>query len=194
MKYILKIVFAYSLIIISYNSFSQKIEKDTKETNNIKEIKSIFNDFINKKSNLPFFVNKDGNLILPPYFTNYKGFLDSIKYIGKIDSFSMVKSKSYNLKLNKTDINKLNNTISNDTNRLYIQERWFTTNKIKILPHSIVNKKDKSFTKYMKPIFFRNNTRCFFAIYYSSGMESFFLKKSNNHWIFDMYYLWVEED
>jgi len=91
MKYILKIVFAYSLIIISYNSFSQKIEKDTKETNNIKEIKSIFNDFINKKSNLPFFVNKDGNLILPPYFTNYKGFLDSIKYIGKIDSFSMVK-------------------------------------------------------------------------------------------------------
>ena len=45
----------------------------------------------------------------------------------------------------------------------------------------------------MKPIFFRNYTRCFIAILHGNDLESFFLKKSNNQWTFDKFYIRTAE-
>jgi hypothetical protein len=47
-----------------------------------------------------------------------------------------------------------------------------------------LQKSEKYFGNLMKPIFFRNYTRCFITILHSSGMESFFLKKINKALIF----------
>ena len=51
-----------------------------------------------------------------------------------------------------------------------------------------------TFTLYIKPIFFRNNTRCFIAIYHSNYINSFFLKKKYNNWVLDRPYILLTVD
>lgn len=72
----------------------------------------------------------------------------------------------------------------NDTIHLNIQRSWFTNYKIKILPDALTKMK-YYVPEIMKPIFFRNYTRCFVAILTDGSMESFFIKKKNNHWVLD---------
>jgi hypothetical protein len=81
----------------------------------------------------------------------------------------------------------------NDTCKLSIQKSWFNGYNVNVLSDSIT-KSEKYFGKLMKPIFFRNYTRCFISILNNSGIESFFLKKNNNHWIFDKSYIMIDYD
>jgi hypothetical protein len=71
-----------------------------------------------------------------------------------------------------------------DTSRLFIQVKWFKKNKIRILSNADSNEMEYS-TEFLKPIFFRNYTKCFIAILDDSSMDSFFLKKINGKWVFD---------
>ena len=47
----------------------------------------------------------------------------------------------------------------------------------------------------MKPTFFNNYTRCFIAEYIGGGfLRSYFLKKKDNHWVYDKSYIgWIED-
>ena len=81
----------------------------------------------------------------------------------------------------------------NDTIHLNIQRSWFTNYKIKILSDSLT-KIENYITEYMKPIFFRDYTRCFVAILQNDEMYSFFIKKKNNHWVFDKNWVWWIND
>ena len=116
------------------------------------------------------------------YFITNKRFNSIFK--NQIQWKGFIQSKKFNL--SKNDCDFLNRAIINDTNRLYIQKSWFVNNKVVFHPNS--NEPYK-----MKPIFFENYTRCFIAIY-SMGLNSYFIKKVNNHWVYDKSYIeWTED-
>lgn len=169
---------------------SQYRDKDLREVN---EIKILFRDATNKKFKLPFILGPNDSLTLPLYFTNYIKYYDIKRKFDKINLPYFDQSNNFNLNLNKNDCEILNNSMLNDTCKLFIQKSWFEGYNIKILSDSIT-KSEKYFGNLMKPIFFRNYTRCFITILHSSGMESFFLKKINNHWSFDKSYIMVDYD
>ena len=168
MKYSFKIFFTFILMIICHKSFSQNLITETRE---MQEIKLIFKDFPKLKLRMPLYIELHDTVYLHPYFTSYKEYFDKRKYIYE-----------------------LNSKILNDSNRIYIQNNWFTNNKIIILPDSIINKESNIYWKNMKPIFFRNYRRCFIAILHENGMNLFFLKKINSHWVYDKLYYLSESD
>ena len=118
MKFIFKIFFTCFLMIICYNISSQNSIIESREE---REIKLIFKNFISKKSKISFNLGIDNPLNLPAYFTNYTEYFYRVKDTSKISLFNFVYSN--NSKLNKSDCDILNNTILNDTNRLYIEKR-----------------------------------------------------------------------
>ena len=181
MKNILIIILINSFTIISYSSFSQKNYKELRE---IQEIKQIIKDDTNKKMSLLFFISYDGITRLPLYFNSNKEFYIILKNLMKWEGF--IQSKEFNLSKNDCDV--LNRAIINDTNRLYIQKKWFVNNKVVFHPNSHE-------PYLMKPIFFKNYTRCFIAEYRGGGfLLSHFLKKKDNHWVYDKSYVgWIEE-
>jgi len=189
MKNVYKILFIFCLMLINYHSFSQ--EKN--DSRDVQEIKIIFRDATNKKFKLPFILGTNDSLTLPSYFTNYVKYYDINRKFDKIHLPYFNQTNNFNLNLNKVDCEILNSSMLNDTCKLYIQKSWFNGYNVKVLSDSIT-KSEKHFGNLMKPIFFRNYTRCFIAILNNSGMESFFLKKNNNHWIFDKSYIMVDYD
>lgn len=168
-------------MMVSCNTFAQKTKKEQRE---IQEITLIYEDYVDIKLKIPYSDKNGWFLTLPAYFKNYKGFNDKKKY-DKIDLFNYVNFKKSFLHLTKSDCKELNNAILNDTNRLYIQRNWFGNKNVVVLSDSITKLEEKQAIHLMKPIFFRNYTRCFMAKYYPNGMESYFLKKENNKWVFD---------
>lgn len=190
MKYISKILLIFYLLFISLNLYSQNKKEDKIY---IKEIKILFRDATNKKFKLPFILGSKDSLTLPSYFTNYVKYYDIKRKFDKINLPYFDQSNNFKLNLNKEDCEILNSSMLNDTCQLYIQKSWFDGYNVKILSDSIT-KSEKYFGNLMKPIFFRNYTRCFITILHSSGMGSYFLKKSNNHWLFDKSYIMVDYD
>jgi len=181
MKNILKIILITSFTILSYSSFSQKNYKESRE---IQEIKQIIKDDTSKKLPLLSFKSYYGITRLPLYFNSNKEFYIILKNIMKWEGF--IQSKEFNLSKNDCDV--LNRAIINDTSRLYIQKKWFMSNKIVFHPNSHE-------PYLMKPIFFKKYTRCFIAEYIGGGfLHSYFLKKKDNHWVYDKYYIgWIED-
>lgn len=190
MKYIFKTLLILYLLFNFINSFSQNNNEDKRF---IQEIKNLFRDATNQKFKLPFILGTKDSLTLPSYFTNYVKYYDIKRKFDKINLPYFNQSNNFNLNLNKEDCEILNSSMLNDTCQLYIQKSWFDGYNVKILSDSIT-KSEKYFGNLMKPIFFRNYTRCFITILNSSGMESYFLKKSNNHWLFDKSYIMVDYD
>jgi len=179
MKNILKIILITSFTIISYFSFSQKNYNELRE---IQEIKQIIKDDTSKELPLLFFKSYDGITRLPLYFITNKRFYSIFK--NGIQWKGFIQSKVFNL--SKNDCDFLNRAIYNDTNRIYIKKSWFEDKKV-------IFKTDSSLSWYMKPIFFKNYSRCFIAQYGGGGF-SHFLKKINNHWVFDKSYIeWYED-
>jgi hypothetical protein len=164
-----------SLILNNLQTFSQKVEKDKRE---IQEIKLIFKAISSKKMNLPIYIEPNG-LILPGYFTSYKEFIERLKKDSDDDYFLNFQS------LSTIDQKQLNNSLTNDTVKFYIQKEWFINNNINILSESETNDQNNKFRKFIKPIFYRNFTRCYFACFYGVAIDVFFLKKVNNNWIND---------
>jgi len=183
-------IFIFSFMINSNKVLSQCREKDSRD---VQEIKIIFRDATKKKFKLPFILGTNDSLTLPSYFTNYIKYYDIKRKFDKINLPYFNQTNNFNLNLNKVDCEILNSSMLNDTCKLYIQKSWFNGYNVKVLSDSIT-KSEKYFGNLMKPIFFRNYTRCFIAILNNSGMESFFLKKNNNHWIFDKSYIMVDYD
>ena len=179
MKNILKIILITSFTILSYSSFSQKNYNELRE---IQEIKQIIKDDTSKKLSLFFFKSYDNTIRLPLYFITNKRFNSIFK--NQIQWKGFIQSKEFNL--SKNDCDFLNRAIINDTNRLYIQKNWFEDKKV-------IFTTDSSLPWYMKPIFFKNYSRCFIAQYGGGGF-SHFLKKINNHWVYDRFYIeWYED-
>ncbi len=189
MKYSFKMLFTFLIMIICHKSFSQNLITETRE---MQEIKLIFKDAINKKLEFPYYLGIRDTLILPTYFTSYQEYYARRKSIPKINWSYFVQSNSNNIYLSKSDCKILNRTILNDTNRLYIQKSWFVNDKIIISSDTNTHLFSKDI--FMKPIFFRNYSRCFIAILYVDGVESFFLKKINKNWVFDKFYFRLDED
>lgn len=185
----------YFFIIFSFMINSNKVLSQYREKGlrDVQEIKIIFRDATNKKFKLPFILGTNDSLTLPSYFTNYVKYYDIKRKFDKINLPYFDQSNNFNLNLNKVDCEILNSSMLNDTSKLYIQKSWFNGYNVKVLSDSIT-KSEKYFGNLMKPIFFRNYTRCFIAILNNSGMESFFLKKKNNHWIFDKSYIMIDYD
>jgi hypothetical protein len=183
----LKIFLFFCLIVISYHSISQEQKNNTRE---LKEIKLIMNDIFNNKIYTGDFYFKEGTYILPSYFNSYFDYYKMLKNY-KI-STDFVASKRFNL--NKKDCDQLNYSILNDTAKVYIQKDWFTGVNVKIISDSVTKFKKDTYTNYIKPIFFRNNTRCFIAIYHNSYLNSFFLKKKFNNWELDKLYITLTVD
>lgn len=189
MKYILKIFLNLILTLIFNISFSQN-KYDTKY---LKEIKLIFKNSANQKFDRVF-LNFDDTYNLPEYLSCYKEYIDNQKKTKSKESwFYFDTSYADILKLNKSDIDEIKLFILNDTNRFQIQKKWFVKNKIKIIPDSL-SKIKKYTTEFMKPIFFRNYTRCFIAISGKNYLDSFFLKKINGKWVFDKSYIMIDYD
>lgn len=191
MKYSFKILFTFSLMIICHKSISQNSKNEARD---IEEIKLIFRNFSKLKLRMPLYIELNDTVYLHPYFTSYKEFFAKRKFIEKFDWTYFDHSKNSVIKLNKYDCDELNSKILNDSNRIYIQNIWFTNNKIIILPDSIINKESNIYWKNMKPIFFNKYRRCFIAILYENGMNLFFLKKINRHWVYDKLYYLSESD
>lgn len=177
-------------MINSNKVLSQYREKDLRD---VQEIKTIFRDATNKKFKLPFILGSNDSLTLPSYFTNYINYYDIKRKFDKINLPLFEQTNKFKINLTKSDCHVLNSLMLNDTCKLYIQKSWFNGYNVKVLSDSIT-KSEKYFGNLMKPIFFRNYTRCFIAILNNSGMESFFLKKNNNHWVFDKSYIMVDYD
>ena len=175
------------LILYSFQSYSQKQKNDPRE---VEDIRLIMNNIFNNKIKTPTFYFKEVTYELPLYFTGYDDYRKML--INYKITAGFVKSKLFNL--NKKDCDKLNISITNDTAKVYIQKDWFTGVKVKILSDSITKFNAKSYTRYIKPIFFRNNSRCFIAIYDSDNIESFFLKKKFNNWVLDKTYILLIND
>ena len=185
MKYFITILFTIGFTMISLFSFTQNLNKDQRE---IKEIKIIFKDISLNKLKLPIYspLNNDTKLTLPAYFNSYKEFLQILKY-RNLDSILL----EFKL-LSINDRIQLNNQILKDTNRFYIQKKWFANDRILILSDSMTNNKNDDYRKFIKPAFFKDYTRCFFACYYGNVINSFFLKKIRKHWVIEYIYLNVE--
>jgi hypothetical protein len=128
--------------------------------------------------NLPIYIEPNG-LILPGYFTSYKEFIERLKKDNDDNYFLNFQS------LSTIDQKQLNNSLINDTVKFYIQKEWFINNNINILSESETNDQNNKFRKFIKPIFYRNFTRCYFACFYGVAIDVFFLKKVNNNWIND---------
>lgn len=175
MKTTLKILFTTLLILFSLQSFSQKAVKDSKE---VKEIKLILKSIATKEINLPIFIEPDG-LVLPAYFNSYKNFIERLKIDHEYSYFLDFQI------LNKSDQKQLNHSLINDTVKLYLQKEWFLNDKIKILTELETNDKNNDYRKFIKPIFYKNFTRCYFACFNNATIDVFFFKKVNNHWIND---------
>lgn len=190
MKHTFKILLTLTLILIFHISYSQDVNNEKKYA---QEIKNLFRDATNKKFKLPFILGSKVSLTLPSYFTNYVKYYDIKRKFDKINLPYFDQSNNFKLNLNKEDCEILNSSMLNDTCQLYIQKSWFDGYNVKILSDSIT-KSEKYFGNLMNPIFFRNYTRCFITILHSSGMGSYFLKKSNNHWLFDKSYIMVDYD
>jgi hypothetical protein len=152
MKDIYKIVTLISLTLYSFQSFSQKQKNDPRE---VEEIKLIMNDIFNNKIYTPTFYYKGVTYKLPSYFTSYKDFIINLKQRSLWNDFVVSKY----LNLNKKDCYILNYVFLNDTSKLYIQKDWFSGVNVKILSDSVTKFQNNSYTNYIKPIFFRNNTR-----------------------------------
>lgn len=182
----LKIFLFFFLLMINYHSFSQ--EKN--DSNELEEIKLIMNNIFNNKIKTPTFYFKEVTYELPSYFTSYDDYYKMLKNYKITTDF--IASKRFNL--NKKDCDQLNYSILNDTAKVYIKKDWFTGVNVNILSDSITKFNSKSYTRYIKPIFFRNNTRCFIAIYDSDNIESFFLKKKINNWVLDKTYILLTND
>lgn len=183
----LKIFLFFSLTLISYHSISQEKKNDTRD---VEEIKLIMNDIFNNKIYTPTFYYKGVTYKLPSYFTSYKDFIINLKQRRLWNDFVVSKY----LNLNKKDCDILNYLILNDTAKVYIQKDWFSSVNVKILSDSVTKFQNDSYTKYIKPIFFRNNTRCFIANYTINNIESFFLKKKKGIWEIDKFYLMLIDD
>ena len=177
-------------MINSNKVLSQYREKDLRD---VQEIKIIFRDATNKKFKLPFILGSNDSLTLPSYFTNYIKYYDIKRKFDKIYLPLFEPTNKFKINLTKSDCHVLNSLMLYDTCKLYIQKSWFNGYNVKVLSDSIT-KSEKYFGNLMKPIFFRNYTRCFIAILNNSGMESFFLKKNNNHWVFDKSYILIDYD
>jgi hypothetical protein len=190
MKHVFKILLTLTLILIFHISYSQDFNNEKKY---VQEIKIIFRDATNKKFKLPFILGTNDSLTLPSYFTNYIKYYDIKRKFDKIHLPYFNQTNNFNINLNKVDCEILNSSMLNDTCKLYIQKSWFNGYNVNVLSDSIT-KSEIYFGKLMKPIFFRNYTRCFIAILNHSGIESFFLKKNNNHWIFDKSYIMIDYD
>jgi len=174
-------------MIICYNISSQNSLIESREE---REIKLIFRDFINNKLKMPLYIVLNDTVYLPPYFTSYKEYFSKRKRIEEFNWTYFDHSKTFLVaKLSKHDCDELNTKILNDSNRIYIQNKWFENDKIIIISDTIINLHEDFYMGHMNPIFFRNYTRCFFAIKYDGGMDSFFLKKMNNHWV--LYKIWT---
>ncbi|MFZ4103411.1 MAG: hypothetical protein ACOYKI_01655 [Sediminibacterium sp.] len=183
----LKIFLFFCLIVISYHSISQEQRNNPRE---VKEIKLIMNDIFNNKIYTGDFYFKEGTYILPSYFNSYIDYYKMLKNY-KI-STDFVASKRFNL--NKKDCDQLNYSILNDTAKVYIKKDWFTGVNVKIISDSVTKFQKDTYTNYIKPIFFRNNTRCFIAIYHNSYLNAFFLKKKFNNWELDKLYITLTVD
>lgn len=175
MKNSVNILFVVTLILISIHTFSQKVEKDSR---GVQEIKLILKAIANKNIYLPIYIEPDG-LILPAYFTSYKEFIERLKMDHLDSSFLDFKS------LNILDQKQLNNSLINDTVKFYIQKEWFVNEKINILSNSETIDPNNDYRKFIKPIFYRNFTKCYFACYNRSTIDVFFFKKVDNHWVND---------
>lgn len=191
MKYSFKILFTFSLMIICHKSFSQNPKNEARD---IEEIKLIFRDFSKLKLRMPLYIELNDTVYLHPYFTSYKEFFAKRKFIAEFNWTYFDHSKNSVIKLNKYDSDELNSKILNDSNRIYIQNNWFINNKIIILPDSIINKESNIYWINMKPIFFNKYRRCFIAILHENGINLFFLKKINSHWVYDKLYYLSESD
>lgn len=139
----------------------------------LREIKLIMNNIFNNEIRTSTFYFKGATYELPHYFTSYKNYSETIKKHGMGSDF--VVSKRF--RLNKMDCKILNYSILNDTTKVYNKKEWFTEFNVKILTDSVTKFKTESYTKYIKPIFFRNNKRCFIAIYHSNYINPFFKEK-----------------
>jgi hypothetical protein len=155
------------LMLLSIQSISQEKKNDSRD---VEEIKLIMNNIFNNKIRTPTFYFKDATYELPSYFTSYNDCFKIFKNQFLFTDF--VENKLFNL--NKKDCDQLNYSILNDTTKVYIKNDWFTGVKVKILSDSVTQYKTNTYTKYIKPIFFRNNTRCFIVIYHSDYLNSFF--------------------
>lgn len=191
MKNIFKKTMILLLSLIHFCSFSQTKYKEQKA---LKEIKLIFKDEKNQLKSWPLYLDENETLNLPPYFTNYKEYIDKRNYLNNQETWlNFDPSSAHNYGLNNSDFEEINKLIVSDTNRMFIEKTWFGKTKINILSDSVLKSRSYN-TRYMKPIFFRNYNRCFIAIIYKNSMDSFFLKKKKNHWVFDAFYQRYEID
>lgn len=175
------------MIFININSVNLYCQYNEKE---IIEIKNIFNDFTNGSLVLPIYLERDTILTLPKKFSTYNEYMNLLKSVNEWSEFSPNKY----LNINKSDCKNLNDVFLNNHKSLSIDMNILKSNKVKVLTDTLTFYNNDSYRKFIKPIFFRNYKRCFFACFIANVRNSFFLIKVDNHWIFDKIYSVVEED
>ena len=183
MKFIIKKICFFLLIISLKISHAQEI------TPYIKEVTLIFERISNRQLKSPIYL-KNNSLGLPITLSNYNS------YVNEMNSRNMntIFIPSITFNLNSDDCLELNNMIIHDTSSSELEISYFPKYKAQVFKDSLQNKFFLGGLKFVKPILFRKNTRCFMVNFTSSSLDAYFLKKVNNKWFFDRFYYRYQDD
>jgi hypothetical protein len=183
MKSIFKIALVFSFALHINNSNAQSLDRYTKE------VIMIFKGISSRQIKLPVYLEINTHM-LPSKLGSYQVYKTELNARKRSSQFKP--SPIFNL--TKQDCKDLNKKMLEDSTEITLKASWFSNNKIHVLDDSIINKQYTSGIKFIKPIFFRNDTRCFMVNFNETSLDAYFLKKVNGGWLFDQFYLRYEDD
>jgi hypothetical protein len=178
MKNVIKIVLLSTCIITFNNTSAQALDDYTKK------VMLVFTSISNHNLTLPIYL-REKTLMLPSSLCSYQAYTSAL--VARKKNALFIPSKIFNL--TKGDCSVLNNKLLNDSSELNLISSWFPDASIQVVKDSITNKQLISGFTFIKPIFFRNDTRCFMVNFDATSLDAYFLKKVNGYWVFDQFYL-----
>ena len=183
MKSIFKIALVFSFALHINNSSAQSLDRYTKE------LITIFKNISSNQIKLPVYLDLNTGM-LPTKLLSYQVYKTELNARKRSPQFKP--SPIFNL--TKQDCKDLNKKMLEDSTEITLKASWFSNTKIQVLENSIINKQLTNGIKFVKPIFFRNDTRCFMVNFNATILDAYFLKKVNGQWLFDQFYLRYEDN
>lgn len=154
-----------------------------------KKVTLVFTSISNHHLKLPIYL-RDKTLLLPSSLCSYQVY--TAELVARKKTALFIPSKTFHL--TKEDCFVLNHKLLNDSSELNLTVSLFPNADIQIVKGTIKNRELISGFVFVKPIFFRKNTRCFMVNFNATSLDAYFLKKVKGRWVFDQFYLrYVDE-
>ena len=183
MKNVIKILLFFICFISCNKTSAQALDDYTKK------VTQVFTSISNHHLKLPIYL-REKTLMLPSSLCSYQ--LYTAELVARKRTALFIPSKTFHL--TKEDCFVLNHKLLKDSSELNLTIRLFPNADIQIVKDAISNKQLISGFIFVKPIFFRSDTRCFMVNFNEKSMDAYFLKKVKGSWVFDQFYLrYVDE-